>query len=134
MKWTREIDLAPIEFDGDTVRLTVRRMLAEDMGAVLGRIVEGQPDKGESLKFGTAMLQKYVTSVSGLTQPDGTAVTLEEFREMVVEAYFMPLSVTAYGMLLAASSISQDQAKNSVSPPPVLSTENGEQESAGSAG
>ena len=123
-KWTAEVILDPIEFDGDTIVFTVKRILAEDMGIVMKHYKAG-PDGTAKLTFSDAaemsvvvadVFPKYVTHISGMNKADGVPFTIDEFVQVAKENYFVPLIGQIFSGLMAASTV-QD-LKNSATPAP----------------
>lgn len=115
--WTSKgVVLPPIEFDGDSVTFTVKRLLVEDMLTLSKHF-----DKANgTLKFESplevcqtaqSIFPKYVTGIVGMTNGDGGNVTVEEFIEASKEFYFVPLIGELFGALINASTV-KAQEKN----------------------
>lgn len=120
------------EFDGETVRYTLRRMtnqqlmsLAPSFGSEDANIVFRT---ARLVKEAREVLQACVSDVSGYRDSDGTAVT---FETMLEEAYFLPLIDKMLGHLWRVSVVSEDEAKKSAAPP--LAASSGETPGASSS-
>lgn len=117
---SKPVVLEPIEFDGDKVVVTVKRLLVEDM-QMLAKYFDR--DKGtmrfesplEMCKAASDIMPKYVTGIDGLIDGDGVRVTLEEFHKAVGEFYFVPLSGAIFQGLVRVST-AKAQEKNSAPP------------------
>ncbi len=136
-KWTAEVTLEPVEFDGDTITFTAKRLLASDMGVVLQHYDSEKQtlrfaNQSEMAKVAADIFPKYVTSISGMTKGDGTPFTVTEFIEASKEFYFMPLVTGLFSGIMAISSVGKE-AKNSEPPAPALSEVSGGQNTATSA-
>lgn len=112
--------LAPIEFDGDSITFTVKRLLVEDM-----LLLSKHFDKANgTMKFESplevcqtaqSIFPKYVTGIGGMTNCDGGNVTVEDFLVAAKEFYFVPLIGELFGALITAST-AKVQEKNSAPP------------------
>lgn len=119
--WTNKtVVLEPLEFDGDKIVFTVKRLLVEDM-QTLSKFFDGSSG---SLKFNNPLdvcktaqeiFPKYVTALNGLNKEDGSAVTVEEFMEASKEFYFVPLVGQLFASLISVSTVKSIE-KNSVPP------------------
>lgn len=116
-KWSSNVVLEPIEFDGDKVVFSANRLLVDDM-LVLSKYFD--KDKG-TIAFGSAMdvckvagevLPKYITNITGMTKADNTPMTKDEFLQAAKEFYFVPLVGELFGRLVQASTVGSADAKN----------------------
>jgi hypothetical protein len=121
--WMPDVELDPIMFDGDVVNFKVKRLLVEDMNLVTqnydrisGTLKFSGPEEMSALA--ARIVPKYVREVRGLKKADGTLFQLEEFKGVIAEYYFAPLVGSLFAALMSASIVKEDEAKNSVAPPP----------------
>lgn len=113
-----------IVFDGDEVKLTLRRMQNKHM---LKFAPEFKTMPGENILARTArlvdasrdILKECITNLRGLKDSDGNAITLDVAME---EAYFLPLFDAVLGRLLAVSVMQEVDAKKSGALPPAVSS------------
>lgn len=122
-KWVAEVTLEPIEFDGDKITFTAKRLLAEDMGVVLQNYDSEKEtlrfaSHGDLAKVAADIFPKYVTAIDGMTKGDGTPFTVPEFIAASKEFYFMPLVTGLFTRIMGISSVGKE-AKNSEPPAPV---------------
>lgn len=120
--WTEKVALEPILFDGDTINITVKRLLIADMGAFMAHYNEGKLTFASHLevaRLAADIIPKYVLELSGMTHPDGTPFTISEFAEVAKEFYFAELVGAVLTGLMNVSSVSKADAKNSPPPSPV---------------
>lgn len=118
---TRPVELQPIEFDGDTIKISVKRLLMADMQE-LSKYFDR--DKGvmrfdsslEVCKAAANIMPKYVVSIEGMIT-DGRPVTLEEFHAATGEFYLAPLFGEIFSQLIEVST-AKAQKKNSAPPSP----------------
>jgi hypothetical protein len=119
--WTNKtVVLEPIEFDGDKIVFTVKRLLVEDM-QVLSRFYD---NSSGNLQFSSPLdvcktaqevFPKYVQAINGMSKEDGSAMTVEEFMEASKEFYFITLIGQLFAGLIAASTV-KSKEKNSAPP------------------
>lgn len=120
--WTNKpIQLPEIQFDGDDITFTVKRLLVEDMlvlskhfNAEKGVLSFGSPL--EVCKTAQELFPKYVVGVAGLQTAEATPVSLAEFLEAVKDFYFVPLVGELFTALIVASTVKADERKNSEPP------------------
>lgn len=114
---SKGVVLPPIEFDGDSITFTVKRLLVEDM-MVLSKHFN---QKNGALQFESplevcqtaqSIFPKYVQGINGMLDEDGKPVTVEGFVEATKEFYFVPLIGELFTSLLTVSTV-KAQAKNS---------------------
>jgi len=124
-KWTNEgIAVEPIEFDGDKVQFTLKRLRVEDMGLMAKNFDAVNKtmrfsDPLEMCQLSSKVLPKYIVSMSGYKKGDGSEMTLEEFlQEAITEFYFVPLVSKLFGSLVSISTIPKDTEKNLPPPSP----------------
>jgi hypothetical protein len=124
-KWTAEVELDPIEFDGDVIKFTAKRLLAADMGVVMSHY----DAEKQMVRFASQMAMaemcadifpKYITKIEGMVKGDGTPFTLPEFLEAVKESYFTPLITSLFIGIMKISTVGIAE-KNSVPPAPAPS-------------
>jgi hypothetical protein len=137
-KWTNEVVLDPIEFDGDIITFTAKRLLAEDMALILQNYDKEKEvlrfaNEAEMSKMTAAIFPKYVTKIEGMTKGGGEQFTVTEFVEASKEFYFVPLVGKLFSGIMKISTVGGLQAKNSTSPAPVPLEGSGEQSLATSA-
>jgi hypothetical protein len=110
------VRLDPIEFDGDKVVFTVKRLLVEDM-LVLSKHFDADKKKMvfaspmEVCKTASEVLPKYVLAIDGYSKAVGTALTVAEFLEAAKEFYFVQLVGELFGHMVSISTAGV-QAKN----------------------
>lgn len=117
---SKPVILDPIEFDGDKVVVTVKRLLMEDMQAISKYF---DREKGvmrfdsplEVCKAAADIMPKYVVGIDGMVDGDGSRVTLEEFHKAVGEFYLVPLFGGIFQGLVRVST-ARAQEKNSAPP------------------
>lgn len=117
--WTREVLLDPIEFDGDIISVTVKRLLASDMDIVLHNYdSSGSPiaTPVSMTKLAAELVPKYLVKLEGMVQKDGLPFTLEDFKQVCGDYYFAPLIGKIYGGILRHGSLSAEQLKNFMPP------------------
>ena len=119
-KWTNDVTLQPIAFDGDSITFTVKRLLTEDMGVLLqhydaekGVIRFESQDKLAAVA--AEIFPKYITGISGMTKADGTAFTVDEFVAVAKEFYFAPVIGQLFAQIMVASTVGAAE-KNSEPP------------------
>lgn len=116
-KWTAEVTLDPIQFDGDTITITAKRLLAADISIIFEKY-DAETGKlrfannAELAKVTADIFPKYITSISGMTKGDGTPFTVAEFVEASKEAYFIPLIAELFSALMQISTVKAEE-KNS---------------------
>lgn len=123
---TNGVVLEPIEFDGDSITFTVKRLLVEDM-LVLSKYFSKETG---ALSFGSPLevcqtaqeiFPKYIQDVRGLLKADNVAMTPEEFLGASKDFYFVPLVGQLFTALITASTVKAVEAKNSEPPSVALS-------------
>lgn len=127
-KYKKTIKADPLEFNGETVNATLRRIKRKDFMRVLPflqqvaalRETGVKDDSGEAIALTGKLLDElsealpgYVVEFSGLVDDEGAAVTLETVLE---EAYFLPVAMHLAMQLVSTSAISEDQSGNSSRP------------------
>jgi hypothetical protein len=123
--WTAEVELYPIDFDGDKITFTAKRLLAADMGLVMSHYdAEKQmmrfASQMEMAEMCAEVFPKYVTKIDGMVKGDGGPFTLPEFLCAVKEAYFTPLITELFVQIMKISTVGSTE-KNSAPPAPVSS-------------
>lgn len=121
--WTNKpVVLPAIDFDGDKVVLTVKRLQVEDM-QVLSKFYDRATgvlrfnDPLEVVAVAGTLFPKYIVGISGMTTADGDEVTVEDFIASCKEFYFVPLIGQLFSELVGCSTV-RSKAKNSVPPTP----------------
>ena len=118
---TNGVELEPIEFDGDSITFTVKRLLVEDM-LVLSKYFNRETG---ALSFGSPLevcqtaqeiFPKYIQKVGGMFKANGSAMTAEEFLTASKDFYFVPLVGQLFTALISASTVKATEAKNSEPP------------------
>ncbi|MFA6213542.1 MAG: hypothetical protein WC714_29160 [Candidatus Obscuribacterales bacterium] len=117
---SKPVVLDPIEFDGDQVVVTVKRLLMEDMQAISKYF---DREKGvmrfdsplEVCKAAADIMPKYVVGVDGMMDDAGGRVTLEDFHKAVGEFYLVPLFGAIFQGLVFVST-AKAKEKNSAPP------------------
>ncbi len=121
--WAATTVLPPIDFDGDSISLTVTRVLTEDMG-VLSKYHNADKkavvfaDHIELCKMAASWVKKYVREVKGMTKSTGEPMTVNELGDAAGEFYFVAFNIAFFTALSKVSTLSQVEAKNSVPPLP----------------
>lgn len=117
-KWTPTVKLGPIEFDGDMVTVDATRLLVEDMAELMKNVDPVSrklrfDDPAQVCSMASRILPKYLKSFSGYAKADGSVMSLEEFITAASEFYFVPLVGRIFAELMAESTVSKQQSKNS---------------------
>ena len=120
-RFTRTIDEV-IDFDGDRIRLTLRRMLNSHM--ILLAPMLSSTDQLQESAIGRAakineeaktVLSECVVKFEGLRDADGASISLDEAMH---EVYFLPLFEAILAKILRASVLTEDDEKKSVATAP----------------
>jgi len=118
----KSVVLDPIEFDGDMIVFSTKRLLVEDMQILMkfydketGNLAFSDPL--EVCKTAGSIFPNYITDVKGMFS-DGVEMSVTEFLEASKEFYFVPLIGALFGALISASTV-KSKEKNSA--PPALS-------------
>lgn len=119
-KWTEQVELPPIKFDGDDVVFSVSRLTVADMAEVMqyfDAATQKLSLKQEELcALAAKLVPKYVNNLVGMTKADGTAWTREEFIKVASqEFYFVSLVGELLGSLVSVSVVGSAE-KNSEPP------------------
>jgi len=120
-KFTKHIKRT-YEFDGDTVEVVMARMKRKDAVKIAPKM--GQPNEEgditmtveQSIKFtdeSADMLAKYVVSLDGLKEEDGTPIDKDALLGEEGPVYFLELLSKMFADLLNASFVKKDDAKKS---------------------
>lgn len=120
-RFTQAVD-EKVEFDGDTVSFTLRRLQNKHM-LVLAPVLAALP--GENALARTArlvqaadgILKECITNWQGPKDAGGKALSLDE---VLTESYFLPLLDEVLGRLLKVSVMQEVDAKKSPATPPVV--------------
>lgn len=118
-RFTQAVD-EKVEFDGDTVSFTLRRLQNKHM-LVLAPVLAALP--GENALARTArlvqaaegILRECITNWQGPKDSGGKALT---FDEVLAESYFLALMDEVLGRLLKVSVMQEVDAKKSLEIPP----------------
>lgn len=113
-----------LEFDGDTIEVTARRLQQKHFAALTPFIKSDGEEKDKAVKvqmkegvemLGVAaqILPDCIVEFSGLKAADGTALTL---ADIVHEVYFMRILSNMLNRLMAESFLKEDDAKKSSAP------------------
>jgi len=113
---SKAVVLPPIEFDGDSIVFSVKRLLTEDMLVLMRNFNQGTgklefSNPLEVCQTAQLILPKYVTDIQGMSSADGIPVTAEEFIKAASEFYFVPLMGALLAALIDVSTVGT-QAKN----------------------
>ena len=121
--WSNVVKLPPIQFDGDTVEASVRRMEVQDFLDLSGNIKKGDNvDSEVTLSFSALELfnvaptifSKYLVALKGLTQSDGTQLTVEDYvKELCRQMYFLNLTGAILTGIMEASTLTSEEEGNS---------------------
>lgn len=124
-KWTNTgVNLPAIDFDGDRISVSVKRLRMEDMSLMsknFDTVTKTMrfSDPMEMCQLASKILPNYVVAFSGYKKGDGAEMLLDEFlQEAVSEFYFVPLVGQIFAGLLSVSTVPKDLEKNL--PPPSL--------------
>lgn len=107
--WSEKgVVVAPIEFDGDTICFTIKRILVEDMMQLSKYIVDNKlifDNPLEACKLAQAVIPKYIISMTGLRKADGSEMTIAEFAGASAEVYFIALIGKLFSELIATGNV-----------------------------
>ncbi len=132
--WTKEVKLPAIVFDGDSIVVTVNRLLADDMAVIMShydaekKMLVFTGGNAEMSKLTADIFPKYITNIEGMTKGDGLPFGVGEFMEVAKESYFSRLIGQLLAELIRASSVGAE-VKNLESPAPSNVVGSGEQAS-----
>ena len=107
-----------LEFDGDTIDVTCKRLKRKDM-IKLSPYINVDEDGGVKMSFESQMkmfdvmsnlLPEYIIKFDGLTQSDGSKI---DIKGALAESYFNSLTGDLISNLMRISSLSEEESKNS---------------------
>ena len=106
-------DLPEVTFDGDTIKVKAKRLKIADMSSLVGKKFDLNSDEGRLgvTQLGAEVLPKYLTSIDGLTDANGDAVTLQSYLDNIEDFYFASLTAAILFGLLSVSSVKGDLPK-----------------------
>lgn len=113
-----------LEFDGDVVAVTARRLQQKHFAVLTPFIKTGEEQASakvqlkegvEMLGVAAQILPDCIVSLTGLKAADGVDLALSD---IITEVYFMRLLADMLGKLMAESFLKEEDAKKSGAPPP----------------
>ncbi len=106
-------ELPEIEFDGDKIKATAKRLKISDMSSLVGRKFDLNSDEGRLgvTQLGAEVLPKYLVGLDGLTDANGGQVPLQTYLENIDDFYFASLTAAILFGLLSVSSVKEDAPK-----------------------
>ena len=106
-------ELPEINFDGDVLKVTAKRLKIADMSSLVGKKFDLNSDEGRLgvTQLGAEVLPKYLVSLDGLTDANGGAIGLQTYLDNIEDFYFASLTAAILFGLLSVSSVKGDLPK-----------------------
>lgn len=102
------VQLAPINFDGDSIVVTVNRLKVKSMSKLAGKYTDGKltfASQMELCETAAELLPDYIVSVSGMKKADGSEFSRDELLGVLGEFYFAGFVGELLNKLIEASSV-----------------------------